>query len=97
MRTAREAGRLGLVAVAVVAAAACGAEGGRTDYSESADSGAVAPAAKLDTSGIMTPPDTSSGSAGRTGRPGVAGDTLGSRGRPVGTGVRPADTARKRP
>jgi len=97
MNTAREAGRIGLVGAALLAVAACGTEGGRSDYSKSPDSGAVAPAARLDTSGINTVPDTSSGSAPRTGRPGMAGDTLSTRGRPAGTGVRSTDTARKRP
>ena len=91
-----------VVKVAVVAAvvggvAACGSEGGRTDYSESPDSGAVAPAMRQDTSMSRTQPDSTSGGAQRTGRPGSAGDTLSTRGRPVGTGVVRRDTTRRRP
>jgi hypothetical protein len=41
-------------------------------------------------------PDSTTGGPDRTGRGGVAGDTLSTRGRAVGTGVR-ADTTKKRP
>jgi hypothetical protein len=82
--------------VAAIATAACNAKGGRSDYSESTDSGAVAPAMKLDTSMTRDRPDSTTGGPNRTGRRGVAGDTLSTRGRPAGTGVRP-DSTRKRP
>src|SRR5688572_14256577 len=85
-----------VVAAVVGGVAACNSNGGRTDYSESPDSGAVAPAMRQDTSMSRTQPDSTSGGAQRTGRPGVAGDTLGTRGRPVGTGVA-RDTSRRRP
>jgi hypothetical protein len=85
-------------AVAVVGVlTACNAEGGEKDYSDAADSGAVAPAMRLDTSMSRTMPDSTTGGPDRTGRPGSAGDTLSTRGRPVGTGVRPTDTTRRRP
>jgi len=97
MLTVREVVRVGLVASAVVVAAACNAKGGREDYSQSADSGAVAPAMRLDTSMSRQYPDSTAGGAQRTGRPGVAGDTLSTRGQPAGTpGTRPTDTTRKR-
>ena len=79
--------RVVAVAAAVSVLGACSAEGGREDYSQSPDSGAVAPAMRLDTSASRHMPDSTAGGAQRTGRPGVAGDTLGSRGRPAGTGV----------
>jgi hypothetical protein len=53
----------------------------------------VAPAARPDLS--LTKNDTMSNPQ-RTGKPGVTGDTLSTRGRAVGTGVR-QDTTRKRP
>jgi hypothetical protein len=70
---------------------------GEREYSNAVDSGAVAPAARLDTSMTRNFPDSTTGGPDRTGKRGVAGDTLSTRGRPVGTGVRPVDTARKRP
>ena len=76
---------------AVVSAAACGKA--EQKYSNAVDSGAVAPAARPDLS--LTKNDTNP-NAQRTGKPGVAGETLSTRGRPVGTGVRP-DSTRKRP
>ncbi len=97
MLTVRVAGRVVAGVAVVVACAACNAEGGRTDYSESADSGAVAPAMRPDTSMSRHLPDSTAGGAQRTGKPGVAGDTLSTRGRPAGTGARPADTTRRRP
>jgi hypothetical protein len=78
-------------------AAACDSKGGRSDYSNAVDSGAVAPAARLDTSMTRNSPDSTTGGPDRTGRRGVAGDTLSTRGRPAGTGVRPQDTTSKRP
>src|SRR5215204_1167990 len=83
--------------VAVMTAAACNAKGGRSEYSNAEDSGAAAPATQLDTSLTRDRPDSTAGGPDRTGRRGVTGDTLSTRGRPAGTGVRPADTTRKRP
>jgi hypothetical protein len=76
---------------AAIGAVACGKADQK--YSNSVDSGAVAPAARPDLS--LTKNDTNP-NAQRTGKPGVAGETLSTRGRPVGTGVRP-DSTRKRP
>src|SRR4051812_7475807 len=76
---------------------ACNAKGGRTDYSKSPDSGAVAPAMQQDTSMSRTYPDSTAGGPGRTGKSGAAGDTLSTRGRPTGTGVVRPDTTKKRP
>ena len=87
----------GVALVAVAATVACNAEGGRDEYSQSADSGAVAPAMRIDTSMSKTYPDSTTGGPDRTGKRGVAGDTLSTRGRPVGTGVRQPDSTRKRP
>ena len=83
-------------AVAMGGLAACGGKS-KTEYSQSPDSGAVPPAMKIDTSLSRTYPDSTTGGPNRTGKRGVAGDTLSTRGRPAGTGVRPVDTARKRP
>ena len=90
-------GLVGVVVVAVAAVAACNAKGGRDEYSQSVDSGAVAPAMRIDTSLSKTYPDSTTGGPDRTGKRGVAGDTLSTRGRPVGTGVRTRDTTAKRP
>ena len=87
-----------IVAVAVVSAlglAACNSRGERTDYSQSPDSGAVAPAARVDTTMSRTYPDSTTGGPDRTGKRGVSGDTLSTRGSPVGTAMRPSDTANK--
>jgi hypothetical protein len=90
----------GVLLAAVVAAigvpGACKAKGGRTEYSNSPDSGAAAPATRLDSSMRGGMPDSTTGGPNRTGTRGVAGDTLSTRGRPVGTGVRP-DSTRRRP
>ena len=84
-------------ALALATAAACGGtEGGRTEYSRDADSGAAAPATKQTLS-----PNPAMGSSteavapGRLGRPAVAGDTLGARGQPVGSPT--GSPATKRP
>jgi|SRR5687767_283863 hypothetical protein len=83
---------------AVLIATACNAKGGREDYSNAADSGAAAPATRLDTSMTRDRPDSTTGGPDRTGKRGVAGDTLSTRGQPAGTGVRrPADTTKRRP
>lgn len=89
-------GGRGLVLVALaVGLSACNTKGGRTDYSESPDSGAVAPAMRQDTSLTRTYPDSTTGGPDRTGKRGVAGDTLSTRGQPAGTRMRRADTANK--
>ena len=91
-------GRGALVAVAMAALGvlgACKAKGGRTEYSNSPDSGAAAPATRLDSSMRGGMPDSTSGGPQRTGMRGVAGDTLSTRGQPVGTRMRPSDTANK--
>jgi len=78
-------------AALLLAAAACGgAEGGRTEYSRDADSGAAAPATQQTLSPNPAMGDSTEGVApGRLGAPAVAGDTLGARGRPVGSPTRP--------
>ena len=73
-----------LVVVALVGTAACDAKGGRTEYSNSPDSGAAAPATRIDTSMSRMMPDSTTGGPDRTGKRGVAGDTLSTRGRPAG-------------
>ena len=85
----------GLVLAAVaVGLSACSGKG-RTDYSKSPDSGAVAPAIRQDTSLTRTYPESTTGGPDRTGKRGVAGDTLSTRGQPAGTRMRRADTANK--
>ena len=85
----------GLVLAAVaVGLSACNGKG-RTDYSKSPDSGAVAPAIRQDTSLTRTYPESTTGGPDRTGKRGVAGDTLSTRGQPAGTRMRRADTANK--
>lgn len=89
-------GGRGLVLVAVaVGLSACNAKGGRTDYSQSPDSGAVAPAIRQDTSLTRTYPESTAGGPDRTGKRGVAGDTLSTRGQPAGTRMRRSDTTNK--
>lgn len=92
-------GARGLMMVVAVAAAAglsaCSGKGGRVDYSKSPDSGAVAPAMKQDTSLSRTYPDSTTGGPDRTGKRGVSGDTLSTRGQPVGTRGRTSDTSNK--
>jgi hypothetical protein len=98
MSMLNEVVRVVAVAAMVSVVGACNAEGGREDYSQSADSGAVAPAMRPDTSASRHMPDSTAGGAQRTGRPGVAGDTLGTRGQPAGTtGAPRPDTTRRRP
>jgi hypothetical protein len=101
MRTRRNGGRsrwvLAGVIVGVMGVSACDSKGGRTDYSNSPDSGAAAPATQLDTSLSRTYPDSTAGGPQRTGTRGVTGDTLSTRGRPAGTGVPTRDTTRPRP
>jgi hypothetical protein len=74
--------------------AACGKKE-KIDYSQSPDSGAVAPAMVQDTSLSKTYPDSTAGGPGRTGKRGVTGDTLSTRGQPVGTRMTGSDTANK--
>ena len=83
----------GVLAAAVVVAAAACSKTSDQKYSNAVDSGAVAPAARPDLR--LTKNDTMS-NAQRTGKPGVAGETLSVRGQPAGTTPRP-DTTRKRP
>ncbi len=101
MWTGRSEGRsrwvLTSVIVGVIGVSACDTKGGRTEYSNSPDSGAIAPAARIDTSLTRDMPDSTAGGPQRTGNPGSAGDTLSTRGRPVGTGVVPPDTTKRRP
>lgn len=54
-------------------------------------------ATQLDSSMRGGMPDSTTGGPSRTGTRGVAGDTLSTRGRPVGTGVVRPDSTRKRP
>jgi hypothetical protein len=75
-----------LLIIGVLAgAAACGAEGGRTDYSKDPDSGQVAPAANPDTSTARMAggPDSGGDTEARAGAHSEAGagDTMGARGR----------------
>ena len=89
-------GRGWMVVVTVAAVTVAGCKGkGRTDYSQSPDSGAVAPAMRQDTSLSRTYPESTTGGPDRTGKRGVSGDTLSTRGTPVGTGMRRADTTNK--
>lgn len=87
----------GVVVVVVASVTACDAKGGRDEYSNAVDSGAVAPAMRIDTSLSKTYPDSTTGGPNRTGTRGVAGDTLSTRGRPAGTGVPTRDTTAKKP
>jgi len=75
---------------ALAAIVGCDAKGGRTDYSKSPDSGAAAPATRLDTSLSRDMPDSTTGGPDRTGKRGVTGDTLSTRGRPAGVTPPPA-------
>ena len=84
-----------MLVAAAVGLSACNGKGGRTEYSKSPDSGAVAPAMKQDTSLSRTYPDSTTGGPDRTGKRGVSGDTLSTRGQPVGTSMRRGDTANK--
>jgi len=89
-------GRRWAVAVAaVMLVGACRSKNERTEYSNSPDSGAVAPAMRQDTSLSRTYPDSTTGGPNRTGKRGVAGDTLSTRGSPAGTRMRPSDTVNK--
>ena len=55
-------GRRGLMLVVVASGlSACNAKGGRTDYSKSPDSGAVAPAIRQDTTMTRTYPESTTG------------------------------------
>ncbi|MDF2775647.1 MAG: hypothetical protein K0S86_5148 [Geminicoccaceae bacterium] len=89
--------RMAVAGAAVTVLGACNAEGGREVYSDSPDSGAVAPAMRPDTSASRHMPDSTAGGAQRTGRPGSAGDTLSTRGRPAGTTGAPRPDTGRRP
>ena len=67
---------LALAAAAIVAA--CGAEGGRSDYADG-DSGQAAPATVIDTSATRGAPDSTAGVSERTRSDAVAGDTTGAK------------------
>ena len=78
-RRARAAALAAIALGATLAAGAC-AKGDRNDYNKAdADTGAAAPATRptLDAPGA---PDSTAGVSQRTGAPGAAGDTLGSKG-----------------
>src|SRR5688500_14113819 len=68
-RARRGLGRLvtGAALVVLAGVAACGSKGGRDEYSNAADSGAVAPAMRLDTSLTRSYPDSTTGGPDRTG------------------------------
>ena len=86
-RSARPIVRAALAAALALSVAACGAAGGREEYAEDGDTGAAAPATEggYDASTAeMIGRDSSLGTQGRTGTPGVAGDTMGERGMPAG-------------
>lgn len=97
MTTVNKVVRMVCAVAAASVLGACNAEGGREDYSQSADSGAVPPAMRPDTSASRHMPDSTSGGAQRTGRPGSAGDTLSTRGRPAGTTGAPRPDTGRRP
>lgn len=71
------------LAAVVVTAAACGAAGGREDYANDGDTGAAAPAVEGggydQSTAEKIGSDSSPGTQGRTGEPGVAGDSTGGR------------------
>ena len=69
--------------ISLAALGAC-TKGGRSDYVKDADTGAAAPAT---TPTLDNPqaPDSTAGVSERTGTRGVAGDTMGSKGRSTTT------------
>ena len=68
----------GLMALAAgVLLAACDTKKG--EYVGDGDTGAAAPAARIDTTGTVGAPDSTSGVARPTGQPGIAGDSTGRR------------------
>ncbi|MFL5575925.1 MAG: hypothetical protein ACJ79S_08165 [Gemmatimonadaceae bacterium] len=96
------AGRLAALALGATLSlwlAGCGGtQSGRSDYVRDADTGAAAPATTL-TPDRPEGPDSTAGVSERTGKRGVAGDTLGSKGaatgatNPAATGQRPPETS----
>jgi hypothetical protein len=73
--------RVTLYALAAALLVACGgAKSGRADYVKDGDSGAASPGTTL-TPDNPRQPDSTLGVGGRTGAPGAAGDTSGSRGK----------------
>jgi hypothetical protein len=80
------------VALSAALAACGGTKSGRSDYVRDADSGAAAPATRL-TPDASSRPDSTAGVSQRTGRRGVAGDTLANSPSAVGTGAAPAGGA----
>jgi hypothetical protein len=65
-------------AIALLAVAALGACTGKSRYARDGDTGAAAPATVRDMSATPNAPDSTAGVSRPTGRPGAAGDTLGS-------------------
>ena len=64
---------------------ACGGgNGGRTEYAKDCDTGAASPATQQTLSPNPAMGDSTSGMSTRTGRPGVAGDTVGAFGTAAG-------------
>jgi hypothetical protein len=62
-------------AIALVLLAACGGGGGRPEYANEGDTGAAAPATQQTLSPNPAMGDSSTGLQGRTGQPGMAGDS----------------------
>jgi predicted outer membrane protein len=85
-----------MTAAATLALAACGTKEG--EYAKDGDTGAAAPATQQTLSPSPSMGDSTMGTARGTGKPGIAGDTLGSLGKSVGsptTGARGADSGRR--
>lgn len=79
-----------LIASALLALGAC--KGGRSDYAQDGDTGAAAPATKLDTAASRQPADSTTGVSHPAGTAVPAGDTTAAHGTPAG-----APPATKRP
>jgi hypothetical protein len=94
---ARAAALAVALGTAVAALGACGgSKGGRSDYVHDADTGAAAPATQP-TLDHPAAPDSTAGVSQRTGQPGVAGDTLGSKSSPAGTSAGAAASGTRKP
>jgi hypothetical protein len=81
------------VALSATLAACGGTKSGRSDYVRDADTGAAAPATQL-TPDAPNRPDSTAGVSERTGKRGVAGDTLANRPTAAGTGGAPGSSNR---
>jgi hypothetical protein len=83
--------------IALAAAGACTTKGGRTTYANDGDTGAAAPATKIDMSATPNAGDSTSSPAlpQATGRAGSAGDTIRGREK-VTTPAYPRDTTRRK-